>query len=247
MAYSNQTTNYGLPLPNGTDKSTWLDTNEGFQAIDTALAGAVAKGSANESAITTLKTRVAANETNIATNSGNIAALDTRLTANEQVASNALQSVAQLSEKVYDYEEKTFTNAAEAYAYLGTLIDKKLSPHVIVKTMTVEKATNGLFAYFRTNTGAATGSYTDYNAATFELYMRAISPYKFTCTEIIGDFNPGVFSNLDLVLLSADITQNSMEYRVREQRLRNDGEELISGKSTISSITFLVPVAVADD
>lgn len=41
MAYSNQTPNYGLPLPVGTDKSSWLDTNTAFQAVDTALKGAV--------------------------------------------------------------------------------------------------------------------------------------------------------------------------------------------------------------
>lgn len=41
MAYSNQTSNYGLPLPLGSDKSTWLDNNTAFQAIDTALKGAV--------------------------------------------------------------------------------------------------------------------------------------------------------------------------------------------------------------
>jgi hypothetical protein len=41
MAYSNQTPNYGLPLPVGTDKSSWLDTNTAFAAVDTALKGAV--------------------------------------------------------------------------------------------------------------------------------------------------------------------------------------------------------------
>lgn len=37
MAYSNQTTHYGLPLPVGSDKSSWLDTNTAFAAIDTAI------------------------------------------------------------------------------------------------------------------------------------------------------------------------------------------------------------------
>lgn len=41
MAYSNQTPNYGLPLPLGTDKSNFMDTNTAFTAVDTALKGAV--------------------------------------------------------------------------------------------------------------------------------------------------------------------------------------------------------------
>lgn len=41
MGYSSQTTHYGLPLPVGSDKSTFLDTNEAFTAVDTALYGAV--------------------------------------------------------------------------------------------------------------------------------------------------------------------------------------------------------------
>lgn len=41
MAYSNQTPNYGLPLPLGTDKSNFMDTNTAFAAVDTALKGAV--------------------------------------------------------------------------------------------------------------------------------------------------------------------------------------------------------------
>ena len=41
MASTNQTTNYGLPLYSGTDKASWIDTNAGFEAIDTALKSAV--------------------------------------------------------------------------------------------------------------------------------------------------------------------------------------------------------------
>ena len=41
MAYSAQTTHYGLPLPTGSDKSSFLDTNESFTVVDTALYAAV--------------------------------------------------------------------------------------------------------------------------------------------------------------------------------------------------------------
>lgn len=40
MAYSNQTTHYGLPQPTSGDKSTFLDTNEAFGRVDSALYGA---------------------------------------------------------------------------------------------------------------------------------------------------------------------------------------------------------------
>lgn len=55
MAYSNQTTNYGLPLPTDSDKSGFTDYNTSFDAVDTALKGAV-------DAIAALTTRVAALE-----------------------------------------------------------------------------------------------------------------------------------------------------------------------------------------
>ena len=37
MAYSGTTTHYGLPKYVSTDKPSWLDTNDGFDAIDQAL------------------------------------------------------------------------------------------------------------------------------------------------------------------------------------------------------------------
>lgn len=37
MAYSQQTTHYGLPLPTSGDKSTFLDTNDAFGRIDSAI------------------------------------------------------------------------------------------------------------------------------------------------------------------------------------------------------------------
>ena len=46
MAYSNQTTHYGLPLPTSGDKSTFLDTNESFGRIDGAIYGAATDASA---------------------------------------------------------------------------------------------------------------------------------------------------------------------------------------------------------
>ena len=46
MAYSNETTHYGLPQPTSGDKSTFLDTNEAFERVDSALYGAVTNATA---------------------------------------------------------------------------------------------------------------------------------------------------------------------------------------------------------
>lgn len=46
MAYSNQTTHYGLPQPTSGDKSTFLDTNEAFGRVDSALYGAATDATA---------------------------------------------------------------------------------------------------------------------------------------------------------------------------------------------------------
>lgn len=40
MSYANGTTHYNLPQTVGSDKRDWFDTNESFQAVDTALFGA---------------------------------------------------------------------------------------------------------------------------------------------------------------------------------------------------------------
>lgn len=72
MAYTNQTTNYGLPLPLGSDKSSFLDCNEAFPKIDAALYGAVTDISAvqdqqntDEEEIAGIKTRLATAESDI--------------------------------------------------------------------------------------------------------------------------------------------------------------------------------------
>lgn len=55
MAFTNQTTHYGLPLPIGSDKSTWLDTNTAFTAIDAAIYQASTDAAAAAGDITTIQ------------------------------------------------------------------------------------------------------------------------------------------------------------------------------------------------
>lgn len=55
MAFTNQTTHYGLPLPIGSDKSTWLDTNTAFAAIDAAIYQASTDAAAAAGDISTIQ------------------------------------------------------------------------------------------------------------------------------------------------------------------------------------------------
>lgn len=55
MAFTNQTTHYGLPLPIGSDKSTWLDNNTAFAAIDAAIYQASTDAAAAAGDITTIQ------------------------------------------------------------------------------------------------------------------------------------------------------------------------------------------------
>lgn len=55
MAFTNQTTHYGLPLPIGSDKSTWLDTNTAFAAIDAAIYQASTDAASAAGDITTIQ------------------------------------------------------------------------------------------------------------------------------------------------------------------------------------------------
>jgi len=76
MAFSNQTAHYGLPEYVGSDRASWLDTNQAFQAIDTALYNAVTALSQAAATIETLSTSVAGLSTSVA-------GLDTRLSLAE--------------------------------------------------------------------------------------------------------------------------------------------------------------------
>ena len=79
MAYTNQTTNYGLPLPVDSDRSTFLDTNTAFAAVDTALKGAVDGVASAASDITALTTRVSSAESAITALTTRVAALETAI------------------------------------------------------------------------------------------------------------------------------------------------------------------------
>ena len=59
MSYTNETTYYGLPLPTGSDKSTFTDNNTAFQAVDAALHSAYEQSGAATEDIVAIKATVA--------------------------------------------------------------------------------------------------------------------------------------------------------------------------------------------
>lgn len=89
MAYSNQTTHYGLPLPTGSDKSTWTDTNNAFNTIDQAIYEASQAGSGQAAAIAQLQSQMTTANANISENASDIA---------EEVATRTAQDAAHTTE-----------------------------------------------------------------------------------------------------------------------------------------------------
>lgn len=59
MSYTNETTYYGWPLPNGSDKSTWTDDNAAKQRVDSDLHSAVEMSTAASEDIVAIKATVA--------------------------------------------------------------------------------------------------------------------------------------------------------------------------------------------
>lgn len=59
MSYTNETTYYSLPLPTGSDKSTFTDNNTAFQAVDAALHTAYEQSGAATEDIVAIKATVA--------------------------------------------------------------------------------------------------------------------------------------------------------------------------------------------
>ena len=93
MAYSNQTTHYGLPLPVGSDKSTWLDTNEAFEAIDSAVYTAAQTASSQAEAISTLQGQMVTANVNITANATAISTEARTREAQDTAHSTAISNI----------------------------------------------------------------------------------------------------------------------------------------------------------
>lgn len=65
MAYAKGTTHYNLPLTEGSDKRDWFDTNEPFNAVDSALHSAVEDTDTLKSEVSTLQSEMSEAQTDI--------------------------------------------------------------------------------------------------------------------------------------------------------------------------------------
>jgi len=93
MAYTNQTTHYGLPLPTSGDKSTFLDTNESFGRVDAALYEAQTNASAATQDIGQAQTRISALETAMTGAQTSISELQGRQTIVENNLTDTMSDV----------------------------------------------------------------------------------------------------------------------------------------------------------
>lgn len=87
MSYTNSTTHYALPLPTGSDKSLFTDTNQAFQDIDAAIYSAETISSQAATNITAIKSTIVNLQNADITFQNDISGLKGRMTAVEGVAS----------------------------------------------------------------------------------------------------------------------------------------------------------------
>jgi hypothetical protein len=122
MSYRVGTTNYNLPLTEGTDKRDWSDTNQAFQAIDTALKtasdNAISAGSAASAAQSTANSAASAAAA-AQTAAGN--AQTAAGTAGElaQTAKNRADSAYTKASTVGDLSNLTTTDKSSAVAAIN--------------------------------------------------------------------------------------------------------------------------------
>ena len=124
MAYSNQTTHYGLPLPTGADKSTFLDTNQAFTDVDTALYAAETGISGVQSDVQDLNTEVTNLSTTVTSQATDIGALQNGLTSTNLLLQDTIEDVAELNSKLTELTASTsvgVTTSAHWYEALLAL------------------------------------------------------------------------------------------------------------------------------
>lgn len=96
MAYSAQTAHYGLPLPVGSDRSSFLDTNESFNAVDTALYNAVTQNAQTEQEVQDLNAEIVALQSTVEGYAGDIAGLQNGLASTNLLVQEHASDIANL-------------------------------------------------------------------------------------------------------------------------------------------------------
>lgn len=96
MAYSAQTAHYGLPLPVGSDRSSFLDTNESFTAVDTALYNAVTQNAQTEQEVQDLNAEIVTLQSTVEGYAGDIAGLQNGLASTNLLVQEHASDIANL-------------------------------------------------------------------------------------------------------------------------------------------------------
>lgn len=117
MSYRVGTPNYNLPLTEGTDKRDWADTNQAFQAVDTALKAATDNAASASSAASTAQ--------QTADNAASSAAAAQTAAGNAQTAASTAGELAQAAK----------SRADSAYAKAGTVDENRGDIEVIRKVI----------------------------------------------------------------------------------------------------------------
>lgn len=116
MSYTNSTTHYALPLPTGSDKSLFTDTNQAFQDIDAAIYSAETVANQAGTDITAIKATIINLQNADVTFQNDITSLKGRMTAVEGVASQNTTDIADVRHDAEDmvtaHNEATATSAA---------------------------------------------------------------------------------------------------------------------------------------
>ena len=115
MSYTNSTTHYALPLPTGSDKSLFTDTNQAFQDIDAAIYSAETVANQAGTDITAIKATIINLQNADVTFQNDITSLKGRMTAVEGVASQNTTDIADVRHDAEDmitaHNEATATSA----------------------------------------------------------------------------------------------------------------------------------------
>ena len=160
MAYSNQTTHYGLPLPTGADKSTFLDTNQAFTDVDTALYAAETGISGVQSDVQDLNTAVTNLSTTVTGQATDIGALQNGLTSTNLLLQDTVSDVTELTNnsiKKTQYTETPNSNGVVAFTpdmALSRIVSVKpinsVSSTIYLDKWSCNGTTGNLYAMFTT-------------------------------------------------------------------------------------------------
>lgn len=118
MASTSQTAFYGLPQYIGTDRASWLDTNEPFEAVDTALHSAVTGVEQATAAVETLSADVAQAQLDITSLDGRMDTAEDNISNLQSTVAGHTADIADVRRDLQDnIESSREDNAVSTHAY----------------------------------------------------------------------------------------------------------------------------------